>query len=148
MINFIIIFIKKVRVLKSRSTDLFMTFQRPVSTRFHQVKGDNVWKQNSQVSAFIYNRIRTSLGPKGAYRIVTYNKGPEKVVKLCKDVIPVLEELGMNYPLIRILGEAAKMQKDEIGDGSTQFVLLTTSLLERSSRQHYSKWLPKSNKKS
>lgn len=108
-----------------------MTFQRPVSTRFHQIKGDNAWKQNSQVSDFIYNHIRTSLGPKGAYKIVSYNKGPEKVVKLCKDVIPVLEELGMDYPLIRILAEAAKMQKDEIGDGSTQFVLLTTSLLEK-----------------
>ena len=108
-----------------------MTFQQPVSTRFNQVKGDNAWKQNSQVSAFIYNRVKTSLGPKGAYKIVAYNKGPEKVVKLCKDVIPVLEELGMEYPLIRILAEAAKMQKDEIGDGATQFVLLTTSLLEK-----------------
>ena len=108
-----------------------MTFQRPVSTRFHQVKRNNVWKQNSQVSSFIYNRVKTSLGPKGAYKIVAYNKGPERVVKLCKDVIPVLEELGMDYPLIRILAEAAKMQKTEIGDGTTQFVLLTTSLLEK-----------------
>jgi chaperonin GroEL (HSP60 family) len=108
-----------------------MAFQRPVSTRFHRVKGDNAWRQNSQVSAFIFDRVKTSFGPKGAYKIITYNKGPEKVVKLCKEVIPILEELGMEYPLIRILAEAAKMQKDEIGDGSTQFVLLTTCLIEK-----------------
>ncbi len=63
--------------------------------------------------------------------MVTYNRGPEQVVKVSKDPIPILEELGIRYPAIKVACEAAKMQREEAGDGVTMFVLLLTGLLRR-----------------
>jgi archaeal chaperonin len=63
--------------------------------------------------------------------MVTYNRGPEQVVKISKDVIPVLNEIGIQYPLVKFIAEASKMQREEDGDGVTQFTILLTALLMR-----------------
>jgi chaperonin GroEL (HSP60 family) len=61
--------------------------------------------------------------------MVTYNRGPEQVVKISKDVQPILDEIGFQYPAVKFMAEAAKMQREEDGDGVTQFTILLTSLL-------------------
>jgi len=63
--------------------------------------------------------------------MVTYNRGPEKIVKVTKDPVPVLEELAIQYPALAVLSEAAKMQREEIGDGVTSFVILASALLKK-----------------
>jgi len=62
--------------------------------------------------------------------MVTYNRGPEKIVKIAKDAVPVLEELAIQYPVLAVFSEAAKMQRQEIGDGVTSFVILASALLK------------------
>ena len=61
--------------------------------------------------------------------MVTYNRGPEQIVKIVKDVVPVLDEMGFQDPLVKFIAEASKMQREEDGDGVTQFTILLTALL-------------------
>ncbi len=66
--------------------------------------------------------------------MITYNRGPEQVVKVSRDIIPALEEWGIQSPSASFICEAAKMQREEYGDGVTAFVLLTTALVTGAER--------------
>lgn len=61
--------------------------------------------------------------------MVVYNRGPEQVVKITRDIIPALEELAIQSPAASFITEAAKMQRQEYGDGVTQFTLLASALI-------------------
>ena len=98
----------------------------PVYTHF---KDTDAWRQNLNVAAMAADKIRSCFGPYGAYKMVVYNRGPEKVVRITKDPVKVLEELSIQYPALAIILEAAKMQREEIGDGVTAFTVLTAALL-------------------
>ncbi len=74
-------------------------------------------------------KIGSSLGPKGAYKLVTYHRGPEMVIKVTKDPIDVVDELGIEYPAILILAEAAKIQRQHTGDGISALLVLVSALL-------------------
>jgi len=74
-------------------------------------------------------KIGSSLGPKGAYKLVTYHKGPEMVMKVTKDSIDVVDELGIEYPAIMTLAEAAKIQRQHTGDGISTLLVLVSALL-------------------
>lgn len=76
-------------------------------------------------------KVATSLGPMGLYKLVTYNRGPELVVKPTKDVTEVVKELGVQYPSIRILSEAAALHRAQVGDGVARLLMLVSSLLDR-----------------
>ena len=80
---------------------------------------------------FAADKVRSTLGPKGAYKLVAYNKGPEQVVKVTKDPIAILDELAIQYPPAVIVSEAAKLQRQEAGDGVTGFVILLSGLLRK-----------------
>jgi len=99
------------------------------SSRFS--KGKDAWRNNLHLTALAAERVRSSLGPNGAYKMVAYNRGPEKIVKVTKDAVPVLEELAIQHPALAVLSEAAKMQRQEVGDGVTSFVILASNLLKK-----------------
>ncbi len=101
------------------------------SDRFEQTKGEDAWRSNLRLTAMAADRIRSSLGPNGAYKMVTYNRGPEKIVKVTRDAIAVAEELAIQYPTLVVLSEAAKLQRQEVGDGVKSFIILTAALLKR-----------------
>jgi chaperonin GroEL (HSP60 family) len=103
----------------------------PVYTHF---QGTEAWRQNLNVTAIAAEKIRSSLGPNGAYKMVVYNRGPEKVCKITKDAVKVLEELSIQYPTLAIITEAAKMQREEIGDGVTVFTIFTSALLREANK--------------
>jgi len=102
-----------------------------ISKHSHFNKGREVWRENLRLTALAADQVRSSLGPNGAYKMVTYNRGPEKIVKVTKDAVPVLEELAIQQPALAVLAEAAKMQRQEIGDGVTSFVVLASALLKK-----------------
>jgi archaeal chaperonin len=103
----------------------------PTYTRF---LGTDAWRQNLNVASIAAEKIRSCLGPNGAYKMVVYNRGPEKIVKITKDPVKVLEELAIQYPALAIITEAAKMQRDEIGDGVTAFTIFTAALLKEANK--------------
>jgi chaperonin GroEL (HSP60 family) len=108
----------------------FMPESSPViSAKYDHFKGVDAWRQTIEFSLAAADRIRSSLGPNGAYKLVTYNKGPEKVCKMTKDPVSVLEELTFQHPILCVLAESAKMHREEVGDGVTTFVVLLSAFL-------------------
>ena len=84
-----------------------------------------------RLAVFAADKIRSSLGPQGAYKIVSYNRGPEQVIKVTKDAIAILDELAIMYPPAVIISESAKMQREEAGDGVATFVVFLSALLKK-----------------
>jgi chaperonin GroEL (HSP60 family) len=102
-----------------------------ISQQIKRTPGEEAWRENMQSAIFAADKVRSTLGPKGAYKLVAYNKGPEQVVKVTKDAIAILDELAIQYPPAVIVSEAAKLQRQEAGDGVTQFVILLSGLLRK-----------------
>ncbi len=107
------------------------TANNVISPRNVRSSGKEVWRENLRYAVFAADKVRSSLGPKGAYKMVTYNKGPERVVKVAKDSVAILEELAIQYPPSVIISESAKMQREEAGDGVATFVIFTSALLKK-----------------
>ena len=101
------------------------------SPKIKRTTGKDVWQENVRLAVFTADKVRSTLGPKGAYKLVVYNKGPEQVVKVTKDAIAILEELAIQYPPSVIVSESAKLQREEAGDGVTGFVILLSNLLKK-----------------
>jgi chaperonin GroEL (HSP60 family) len=94
-----------------------------------RLSGKDAWKRNLALASLTAFMIGSSLGPKGAYKLVTYHRGPEMVSKVTKDPIDVLDELGIEYPAIMTLAEAAKIQRQHIGDGIATLLVAVSALL-------------------
>ncbi len=106
------------------------TMETVISPKYKRINGKEVWRENLRLAIFAADKIRSTLGPQGAYKMVTYNRGPEKVIKITKDAIAILDELAIQYPSAVIIAEAAKMQREEAGDGVASFVVFLSALLK------------------
>ncbi len=105
--------------------------EKIISKKIKRITGKDVWRENLRIAIFAADKVRSTLGPKGAYKLVTYNRGPEQVVKVTKEAITILEELAIQYPPVTIISEAAKLQREEAGDGVTGFVIFLSALLKK-----------------
>src|SRR5436309_12570419 len=94
-----------------------------------RISGKEVWRQNLNFASLAAFKIGSTLGPKGAYKLLTYHRGPEMVMKVTKDPVDVVDELGIEYPAIMTLAEAAKIQRQHIGDGISTLLVLVSALL-------------------
>ena len=103
-----------------------------IASMYKVSKGEKAWRENLQNLSDAAATINSSLGPKGYYKMVVYNRGPEQVVKITKDPVPVLEELAMENSLVTVISEAAKMQRNEYGDGVKYFTILLSALISGS----------------
>jgi chaperonin GroEL (HSP60 family) len=103
------------------------------SKKYDYRQGREAWQNTLRLTALAADKMQTSLGPNGAYKMVTYNRGPQKIVKITKDAVVVLEELAIQYPMLKVISEASKMQRDQVGDGVKSFVILTAALLKKAS---------------
>ena len=104
------------------------------STRLTWVAcGKRAWRQNLGLAAMSAGKVEsTLLGPRGAYKMVTFNRGPERIIKVTKDAVEMLKELQVQYPAVMTLSEAAKLHREEVGDGITTMVLILAALLRES----------------
>ena len=102
-----------------------------ISQKIKRTTGKDVWRENIRTVIFAADKVKSTLGPKGAYKLVAYNRGPEQVVKVTKDAIAILDELAIQYPPAVIVSEAAKLQREETGDGVTGFVVFLSALLKK-----------------
>jgi chaperonin GroEL (HSP60 family) len=105
--------------------------EKIISPKYSRLTGKDAWRENLRLAVFAADKIRSTLGPKGAYKLITYNRGPEQVVKVTKDAIAILDELAIQYPPAVIIAESAKMQREEVGDGVAGFVVFLSALLKK-----------------
>lgn len=110
---------------------LVNSMEKIIPPNYRRKTGKDVWRENLRIAIFAADKIRSTLGPKGAYKLVSYNRGPEQVVKVTKDAIAILDELAIQYPPAVIVAESAKMQRQEAGDGVATFVVLLSALLKK-----------------
>ena len=102
-----------------------------ISKNYDRKTGKDAWRESLRIAVFASDKIRSTLGPNGSYKIVAYNRGPQQVVKVTKDAIAILDELAVQYPPATIVAEAAKMQREEAGDGVATFVVFLAALLKK-----------------
>jgi len=99
------------------------------SKNFRRLQGKDAWRNNLELAALAAAKVASCLGPTGAYKLVTYHRGPELVTKVTKDAIDIVDELGVQYPAVKTLAEAAKIHRDEAGDGVSTLLVLVSALL-------------------
>jgi len=99
------------------------------SKNFRRLEGKDAWRNNLELAALAASKVASCLGPTGAYKLVTYHKGPELVTKVTKDAVDIVDELGVQYPAVKTLAEAAKIHRDEAGDGVSTLLVLVSALL-------------------
>src|SRR2546428_13159074 len=99
------------------------------SKNFRRLEGKDAWRNNLELAALAASKVASCLGPTGAYKLVTYHKGPELVTKVTKDAVDIVDELGVQYPAVKTLAEAAKIHRDEAGDGVSRLLVLVSALL-------------------
>src|SRR5713101_833805 len=99
------------------------------SKNFRRLEGKDAWRNNLELAALAASKVASCLGPTGAYKLVTYHRGPELVTKVTKDAVDIVDELGVQYPAVKTLAEAAKIHRDEAGDGVSTLLVLVSALL-------------------
>lgn len=99
-----------------------------------RLSGREAWTNNLELAALVASKIASCLGPTGSYKLVAYHRGPELVTKVTKDAVDMVDELGVQYPAIKTLAQAAKIHRDEAGDGVSVLLVLVSSFLEQAQR--------------
>ncbi len=102
------------------------------SPNMGRLRGKKAWRQNLQLAAMSAAKIESAFGPRGAYKMVTFNRGPERIIKVTKDSVEMLKELEVQFPAVKTLSEAAKLHREEVGDGVATMVMLIAGLLKES----------------
>jgi chaperonin GroEL (HSP60 family) len=100
-----------------------------ISKNFGELTGREAWSQNVRLAGMAAGIVASSLGPRGACKLVEYHRGPELVVKLTKDAVDVVDELGVQYPAVKVIAEGAKLHRKEVGDGVSTMLVLVSALL-------------------
>lgn len=97
-------------------------------------KGRKAWKTNLELAELAASKVASCIGPAGAYKLVTYHRGPELVTKVTKDAVDIVDELGIQYPAVKTLAEAAKIHREHAGDGVSTLLVLLSSLLQEAQK--------------
>ncbi len=103
-----------------------------LSPNWGKLTGKRAWRQNLGLAAISAGKVEGVLGPRGAYKMVTFNRGPERVIKVTKDAVEILKELEVQYPAVKTLAEAAKIQREQAGDGVSTMVVIISAILRES----------------
>jgi len=76
----------------------------------------------------VANIVKTSLGPVGLDKMLVDDIGD---VLITNDGATILKSLEVEHPAARVLVDLAKLQDQEVGDGTTSVVIIASELLRR-----------------
>jgi thermosome len=90
----------------------------------------NVQRNNILAVVLFTNIIKTSLGPKGMYKMLIDKNGD---IKITSDSATILKELKfeIGHPMIKMMVEMSRAIDNEVGDGTTSSIVLAGALLEK-----------------
>lgn len=111
---------------------------KPISLNPVQIlKGDADEEQGEQarLSSFVGayavgDLIKSTLGPKGMDKILVGTGRDEGRVEVTNDGATILRSIGVDNPAAKVLVDIAKVQDDEVGDGTTTVAVLASELLK------------------
>ncbi|XP_071723299.1 T-complex protein 1 subunit eta isoform X2 [Rutidosis leptorrhynchoides] len=82
---------------------------------------------NINACSAVADVVRTTLGPRGMDKLIHDDKGG---VTISNDGATIMKLLDIVHPAAKILGDIAKSQDSEVGDGTTTVVLLAAEFLK------------------
>jgi len=83
---------------------------------------------NLTAAKAVANAVRSTLGPKGMDKMLV---DPMGEVVITNDGVTILKEMDIEHPAAKMMVEIAKIQDNEVGDGTTTAVVLAGELLKR-----------------
>ncbi len=89
--------------------------------------GRSAQKANIAAAKAVADTVRTTLGPKGMDKMLVDSIGD---VVITNDGVTILDEMEIEHPAAKMMVEIAKVQEDEVGDGTTTAVVLGGELLK------------------
>jgi thermosome len=89
--------------------------------------GKNAQQNNIAAAKVIAEAIRSALGPKGMDKMLIGSFGD---VVITNDGATILKEMEIQHPAAKFVVELAKVQDDEVGDGTTSVVVIAGELLK------------------
>ncbi|QEL62192.1 T-complex protein 1 subunit beta [Candidozyma auris] len=101
-----------------------------------QIFGDQASEEraeNARMSAFVGaiavgDLVKTTLGPKGMDKLLQSASDPNKSL-ITNDGATILKSIPLDNPAAKVLVNIAKVQDDEVGDGTTSVTVLGAELL-------------------
>jgi T-complex protein 1 subunit alpha len=102
--------------------------QGPLSIRGTRQSGQDVQSSNVTAVVAVANIVKSSLGPVGLDKMLVDDIGD---VCITNDGATILQMLEVEHPAAKILVELAKLQDEEVGDGTTSVVIVAAELLKR-----------------
>src|SRR4030066_123628 len=90
--------------------------------------GREALKNNIMVAKIVSEAVKTTLGPSGMDKMLVTSFGD---VAITNDGATIMKELDVQHPAAKMLGEVAKAQDNEVGDGTTTAVILAGELLSK-----------------
>lgn len=105
-----------------------------------QIFGDQVTEEraeNARLSAFVGaiavgDLVKTTLGPKGMDKLLQSASSGESLVT--NDGATILKSIPLDNPAAKVLVNIAKVQDDEVGDGTTSVTVLGLELLREAEK--------------
>ncbi|KAL0212263.1 hypothetical protein RCL1_005889 [Eukaryota sp. TZLM3-RCL] len=90
--------------------------------------GLDAHKENILAAMSVANTLKTSLGPKGADKMLV---SPDGELNISNDGATILEQMQVEHECAKLLVELSRSQDAEIGDGTTSVVVFAGALLEK-----------------
>jgi thermosome len=88
--------------------------------------GREALRSNIQAARVVADCVRSSLGPKGMDKMLVASFGD---VTITNDGATILKEMDVQNPAAKMMVEVSKAQDQEVGDGTTTAVVLSSELL-------------------
>lgn len=106
-----------------------------------QIFGDQASEEraeNARMSAFVGaiavgDLVKTTLGPKGMDKLLQSASDPDRLL-VTNDGATILKSIPLDNPAAKVLVNIAKVQDDEVGDGTTSVTVLGAELLREAEK--------------
>ncbi len=90
--------------------------------------------ENARLSSFIgaiaiADLVKTTLGPKGMDKILQRISENDQSISVTNDGATILKSVNLDNAAAKVLVDIAKVQDDEVGDGTTSVAVLCGELL-------------------
>jgi thermosome len=94
-------------------------------------QGRDAQRNNIQAAIALADAVRSALGPRGMDKLLVDSLGD---VVITNDGATILDEIDVQHPAAKMLVQVAKVQDQEVGDGTTTSVIVAGELLKRAEK--------------
>ncbi len=102
--------------------------QNVIGEDVERILGRDAQRMNILAGRAVAEIVRSTLGPKGMDKMLVDSLGD---IVVTGDGVTILKEMEIGHPAAKMVVEVAKVQEDEVGDGTTTSVVLCGAMLAK-----------------